>query len=110
MASGNLPSRVKHMTSTPSNEADELTYGIDTGAPNGDWTALTIVKNGKVHTFTGDDADAILAYANTQVNQVLDEAIGKAEMIIEHGADFKDMKQYFATPTGVLHSLKRGKQ
>lgn len=52
------------MSTSTTGSREELTFGIDMGAPNGDKTALSIKKDDKLFTFVGDEAEAILAYAH----------------------------------------------
>jgi hypothetical protein len=42
---------------------EQITYGVDMGAPNGDKTALSIKRGDIVYSFVGDEAEVILAYA-----------------------------------------------
>ena len=48
---------------TPQPDA-ELTYGIDPAAPNGDYTGLSILSNGMLYTYTGDEADTLIKWAD----------------------------------------------
>jgi len=36
-----------------------VTYGYDPASPDGDYSALTVKKDGKFYSFVGDEADAI---------------------------------------------------
>lgn len=52
---------------------DEVTYGIDEGAPNGDKSALTIRKGKEVFTYVGEEAEALIALLRSQRQAVIDE-------------------------------------
>ena len=58
-----------------SNQAseDELIYGVDTGIPGGDNTALSIKKGSTLFTFTGDEAVAIIDLIRTEKLKLLAE-------------------------------------
>ena len=48
------------MTNINTPQLDEITYGIDKGAPNGDYTALSIRRGTKLFIFVGGEAEIII--------------------------------------------------
>jgi hypothetical protein len=43
-------------------DEERITWGVDKGSPDGDSAALTLLKNGEIFTFTGEEAYIILEY------------------------------------------------
>jgi len=60
---------------TDTNQAseDELIYGVDTGIPGGDNTALSIKKGSTLYTFVGGEAVAIIDVIRTEKLKLLAE-------------------------------------
>lgn len=57
---------------TQAEHTNELAYGYDPASPTGDYSALTIRYKGNFYNFVGDEVDAILAYTNKRIEEVLD--------------------------------------
>ena len=62
-------------SSTHNNQDDELTFGIDMGAPDSDETALAIKIGKESFIFNGKEAEAILAWHNQQLDQAMPEKL-----------------------------------
>jgi hypothetical protein len=54
------------------NDSEKITYGFDKGSPVGDYSSLAIKKGSRVYLFSGEEADAITAYKDKAVEEVLD--------------------------------------
>lgn len=67
----------------PNSDIDELTFGIDLGTIDGDKTALTLKKGGKVYLYVDDDAEVVLAFAAHREKALLDRLEKLDEIIIQ---------------------------
>jgi hypothetical protein len=73
---------------TDTNQAseDELIYGVDTGIPGGDNTALSIKKGSTLYTFVGGEAVAIIDVIRTEklklLAEVRERVVGEDEKLV----------------------------
>lgn len=69
---------------TPLNEEDrlgEISYGIDKGSPNGDYTALSIRDGKKLFTFVGEEAEAITNLIQTLEKKAYENGLHDGEQV-----------------------------